>query len=63
MLKLEINSNLSVQAQENGCVNVIMAGDESTATLQLEDARVSRLFAMALLTAAEEAEALLKAAE
>ena len=63
MLKLEINSKLSVQAQENGCVNVIMTEGESTATLQLEDARVSRLFAMALLTAAEEAEALLKGAE
>ena len=60
---MEINSNLSVRAQENGCVNVIMTEGESTATLQLEDARVSRLFAMALLTAAEEAEAFLKGAK
>ncbi|BBC81267.1 MFS transporter [Acetobacter orientalis] len=52
-----------MQAQQGGGVNVMMGGDESTATLELNTPHTARLFAMALLTAAEEAEAFLRAAE
>ncbi|MFT9115236.1 MAG: hypothetical protein ABF443_14215 [Acetobacter malorum] len=63
MSKLEINTTLAVVAREDGSVNVTMADGKSTATLDLEAPKMARLFAMALLTAAEEADAFLRAAE